>query len=107
MRHTYAQAQKEEDCEADAHTQRLMPITLLLRQTLISDELSSCISILIVAHLPPQDHHPLHPPLPLRLRTSSLTRKKLPVMAIMTVPTFPLTPNDLWNLYTIRGERTA
>ena len=30
--------------------------------------------------------------------TFSLIKKKLPVMAIMTVPTLPLIPNDLWNL---------
>lgn len=34
-----------------------------------------------------------------KILTISLTRKKLPVMAIMTVPTLPLMPKDLLNLY--------
>lgn len=36
--------------------------------------------------------------------TSSLNKKKLPVMAIMTVPTFPEMPNDLLNLIVYKME---
>lgn len=36
--------------------------------------------------------------------TSSLNKKKLPVMASMTVPTFPEMPNDLLNLIVYKME---